>query len=198
MSPLTWLLLAALLLGAVIVLLSWTAGRLDRMHIRLATARASLDRQLVDRAAATVRVATSGPTDPASAMVLVGAAEEARTSAGTGAHGAHESALSQALRAVLGDEAVVSELWRNADGPDRAALSELAAACERVRLARGFHDDLVARTQAMRLRRLVRWFRLAGHAPWPTPYLVDDELPQGLVRVSADGSADESPRAGGP
>ena len=188
MPALTWLLLVVLVLGAVIVLLSWTAGRLDRLHIRLATAHASLERQLVDRAAATVRVATSELTDPASAVVLMSAAEEARTAAGTAQWERQQSALSQALRAVFDDASVVTELWGEADEVDRAALSDLASACERVRLAHRFHDDLVGRTQAMRRRRLVRWFRLAGHAPWPVAYPIDDEPPSALVRLSAVGS----------
>jgi len=183
MPALTWVLLAALVIGTTIVVLSWTAGRLDRLHIRLATAHASLDRQLVDRAASTVRVATSGLTDPASAVVLVSAAEEARTAAGTVEQERQQSALSEALRVVLDDEAVVTELWDTADEVDRASLSDLAAACERVRLAHRFHDDLVSRTQVMRRRRLVRWFRLAGHAPWPVAYPIDDDPPAALVRV---------------
>jgi signal transduction histidine kinase len=194
---LTWVLLVALVLGAAVVTLSWLAGRLDRLHIRLATAHASLERQLADRSAATVRVATSELLDPASAVVLVSAAEVARTSAGTAEHERQQSALSEALRAVLGDESVVAELWRNADDADRSALADLAAACERVRLAHRFHDDLVRRTQTMRRRRVVRWFRLAGYAPWPVAYPIDDEPPAALHDGVGTGSTSPSAVAGG-
>jgi len=190
MLTLTLVLSIALLLGAVTVFLSWTAGRLDRLHIRVATAHASLERQLLSRSAATVRVAGMPGMDPASAVVLVAAAEEARTSTGTPEDPAQESRLSQVLRAVL-DEAAVAELWRQADPVDRGALTELADACERVRMAHRFHDDLVHRTQQMRRRRLVRWLRLAGHAPWPRPYQIDDEPPAALLQLSA---ARPSPR----
>jgi hypothetical protein len=195
-SALTWVLLIGLVLGAVTVTLSWLAGRLDRLHIRLTTAHASLERQLGDRVGATVRVASSGLLDPASAVVLMSAAEMARTSAGTADHERLQSALSETLRAVFADEPVVADLWRTADDADRSALADLAAACERVRLAHGFHDDLVRRTQSMRRRWMVRWFRLAGHAPWPVAYPIDDEPPTTL-REGADGSMSPSPVARG-
>ncbi len=179
----TWLLLVVLIVGTAIVGLSWTAGRLDRLHIRLATARASLDRQLADRVATTMRVAAVEPTDPAAAVLLAGAAEEARTAAASGESEIRQSALSQALRAVL-DDSTSAALWRDADDVDRSALRDLANCCERVRLACHFHADLVARTADMRRRRLVRWFRLAGRAPWPEAYVIDDRPPLALLRTT--------------
>ncbi len=176
---------ALLVLGAVTVWLSSTAGRLDRMHIRLATAQASLDRQLVDRAAAAAAVAHSGVLDPAASVLLLAAAESARQAAPAERETA-ESALSADLRAVLGDAEAVQHVWRSAS--HRPLLVELAAACDRVRLARRFHDDLVARTQAMRRRRVVRLARLAGRAVWPVLVGLDDEPPQALL--SRAGMAD--------
>lgn len=179
------LLLVVLLLGLVTVVLSWTAGRLDRLHIRLATARASLHLQLSDRIATTMRVASSPALDPASALVLLAAAEEARSAHGRAGHEEAESALSQALRAVLGDADQVRLLRAEADDPDRSALVDLAATCERVRFAAHFHDELRDRTVAMRRRRLIAWLHLAGHAPWPSRFAFDDGPPQGLLTVTS-------------
>lgn len=178
-----------LVVGTLGVLLSTTAGRLDRLHIRLAAAQASLDRQLVDRAAAAADVAHSGALDPAGSVLLLAAADAARQattrSARTGdVHGrdAAESALSADLRAVLGDFDAVTAAWRAQAA--RPLLVELAEACDRVRLARRFHDDLGARTRAMRQRRLVRWLHLAGHAAWPVVVGLDDEPPAALLAVA--------------
>jgi len=185
MSWLAVVLLVVLLLGLVVVLLSWTAGRHDRLHIRLATARASLHLQLSDRIATTMRVAGSPAVDPASALLLLGAAEEARSANGTARHERSESTLSQALRAVLGDAEQVRVLRAESGGPDRGALVDLGGVCERVRFAARFHDELCERTVAMRRRRLVTLLHLAGHAPWPTRFVFDDEPPQGLLAVTS-------------
>jgi len=185
MTTLDLLLLLVLVLGAVVVLLSWTAGRHDRLHIRLTTAATSLDLQLADRVTCTMRLAASPSLDPASAIVLLGAAEETHAESGREGHAAAESRLSETLRAVLGDEDVVGELWELSSPEDRRALAELAAACDRVRFAARFHDELVAQTIAMRRRRLVSWLHLAGHAPWPTRFVVDVEPPAALLAVVA-------------
>jgi hypothetical protein len=178
-------LLVLLVLGALTVLLSWTAGRHDRLHIRLTTAATSLDLQLADRVTCTMRIATSPVLDPASALVLLAAADEARGGHGREGHEAAESRLSQALRAVLGDEELVEELWRLAAPEDRQALADLASACERVQFAASFRDELVTRTLQMRRRRLVAWLHLAGHAPWPTRFVLDDAPPEALLTVVA-------------
>ena len=90
-----------------------------------------------------------------------------------------ESALSADLRAVLGAQESVDAAWRHVSV--RPLLVELAACCDRVRLARRFHDDLVARTQAVRQRPVVRLVRLAGHAAWPVVVDLDDDPPPALL-----------------
>ncbi len=175
-----------LVLAAVAVLLSSIAGRLDRLHIRLATAQASLDRQLVDRAAATAAVGHAGVLDPAASVVLLAAAEHARSAPAADRADA-ESALSADLRAVFSDPVAVDG-WLG--GPDAGPLlAELAAACDRVRLARRFHDDLVARTLGVRDRWLVRTAHLAGHAPRPALAELDDAPPVALSAHGARGTA---------
>ena len=171
-------LVGVLLVGMLSVWLSWTAGRLDRLHIRLATAHAALDRHLVDRAACTTALAVSGVLDPAASLLLLDAAQQLR--AADSDRCTQESALSQTLRTVL-TRTEVEDRWRASDEGGRALLTDVAAACDRVRLAAAFHTDLVARTQLQRRRSLVRWLHLAGRAPWPQAERIDVEPPGPLL-----------------
>lgn len=182
MTWLSWILVLVLLVGMVAVFLSWTAGRLDRMHIRLTTAHASLDRQLIDRGSIVRDFAVSGLVDPATTLVLVEAADNARTAPASGREAA-EGELSRLLRTVLDPPDAASDVWERADEPHRELLADLVAACERVRYAHRFHNDLVERTRRMRRRAVVRVFRLAGRAPWPQPFVVDDAPPAELTRL---------------
>ncbi|GAA0292430.1 membrane protein [Streptomyces polychromogenes] len=168
----------ALALGAVGVYLSWTAGRLDRLHTRMDAARAALDAQLVRRASVVLEVATSGALDPASSLVLYEAAHAARQAEEEHREVA-ESELSQALRAVFADADQV-EVLKSAPG-GVAAAEELAAAVRRVPMARRFLNDAVRAARALRRHRKVRWFRLAGHAPFPLAFEMDDEPPADLA-----------------
>src|SRR5215471_10392461 len=56
------------------------------------------------------------------------------------------------------------------------ALAELEAAAHQVFLARKFYNDAVAATRASRRRWLVRLLRLAGGAPWPEFFEIDESL----------------------
>lgn len=107
----------AVALGVVGVYLSWTAGRLDRLHTRMDAARAALDAQLVRRASVVLEVATSGALDPASSLVLYEAAHGARQAEEEQREVA-ESELSQALRAVFADADQV-EVLKAAPGERR-------------------------------------------------------------------------------
>lgn len=169
---------AVVVLVAIGLYLSWTAGRLDRLHTRIDAARAALDAQLLRRASVTQELATSGLLDPASSIVLYEAAHAARQSEEEQREVA-ESELSTALRAVFGESAQV-EAVREVPGGEEAA-SELAAAVRRVPMARRFHNDAVRAARALRRHRTVRWFRLAGHAPFPLAFEMDDEPPVALA-----------------
>ena len=57
-------------------------------------------------------------------------------------------------------------------------------ACQRVVLARRFYNDAVRTTQVIRRRRLVRWLRLAGTAPFPESFEMDDHPPRTLNLAS--------------
>ncbi|MYW04383.1 LemA family protein [Streptomyces sp. SID3343] len=170
-----WVLLAVVAVG---VYLSWTAGRLDRLHARVDSSRAALDAQLLRRSAVAQEIATSGLLDPASSLVLTGVAHEARNAAEDEREVA-ESDLSRALRIVFEDPAQADDLRARPGGEELVA--ELQTAVRRVPMARRFHNDAVRGARAVRRHRLVRYLRLAGHAPYPVTFEMDDEEPHTLV-----------------
>ncbi|MEV8451963.1 hypothetical protein AB0467_20375 [Streptomyces sp. NPDC052095] len=174
-ETLFWIVVAVVATG---MYLSWTAGRLDRLHTRIDAARAALDAQLLRRASVTQELATSGVLDPAASIVLYEAAHAARQAEGEQREVA-ESELSAALRAVFGEPEQV-EAVKEIPGGEETAL-ELAAAARRVPMARRFHNDAVRAARALRRHRKVRWFRLAGHAPFPLAFEMDDEPPAALA-----------------
>ena len=174
MSTVIWIVVALALVG---VYLSWTAGRLDRLHARIDATRAALDAALVRRSSIAQEVATSGLLDPAASMVLYQSAHAARQAEEDGREVA-ESELSQALRAVFAESAQVDAVRQAPGGAD--AAGELSAAVRRVPMARRFHNDAVRAARALRRHRKVRWFRLAGHAPFPLAFEMDDEPPATL------------------
>src|SRR5579864_8622774 len=96
--------IAAILVVLVVAILgvyvSWRASRLDRMHNRIEAARASLDAALVRRSSVALELASSGLLDPATSLLLAGAAHDAR-SAQDGQE-LPQSDLTRALRAVFG------------------------------------------------------------------------------------------------
>ena len=188
MDGLTWgVLVVALLLG-IAWYLSYNAARLDRLHARVEGALSTLDAQLVRRAEATLELVNSGALDPASALILAGAASESLEAHNERAgddllEGQHfagreviESDLTQALQVALSLQAV-EEVRRVPAGGGEAALGRVRAAGHRVQLARRFHNDAVKDVQRVRRKAVVRWFRLAGHAELPQTIEFDDELP---------------------
>jgi hypothetical protein len=156
----SWALLA---IGVMLLLFgayaSWTAGRLDRLHHRVEVARASLETELARRSALVAELAGTGILDPASSLLLLDAAHRART-ASLETREQAESALTRAIHATGTDK----EPW----------AGELSLAMRRVQLARRFHNDIVVSTRDLRQRRLVSWFRLAGHAPMPGTIELED------------------------
>jgi hypothetical protein len=48
-------------------------------------------------------------------------------------------------------------------------------------MARRFHNDSVRAARAVRRHRVVRLLRLAGHAPFPQAFEMDDETPYALT-----------------
>jgi hypothetical protein len=177
-----WLVLTLVVVAFVLLFglyLSMTAGRLDHLHRRIDTSRLALDAQLLRRSSVCLELAASGALDPAASMLLADAAHRARTATDLDIddRALAESDLTGALLAAL-DEEDVAEV-EAADGGTEM-LDELAAACRRVQLSRRFLNDAVRACRQLRNQRMVRWFRLAGHTPWPDTWEMDDSMPEGL------------------
>ncbi|KJK57359.1 hypothetical protein [Saccharothrix sp. ST-888] len=177
----TWIWAAAAVV-LFAVYLSWTAGRLDRLHARIDAARASLDAQLVRRASVALELATSSLLDPAASILLYEASHAARQAEDEHREVA-ESELSLALRAVFADPEQVAALLAVPGGEE--AVRDLTAGVRRVPMARRFHNDAVRAARAVREHRLVRYFRLAGRAPFPLAFEMDDEPPAALTPQGA-------------
>lgn len=194
--PSAWL-LVVLVLAALSWYLAATASRLDRLHHRVDGARGALENQLLRRATAAGELAASGLLDPASSLLLAGAAAEA-VAAGeeSGDHRVvaptlpwprpeseaeremAESNLSRALRAALDDFDLVGVL--RSDPLGASLLSSLDASCHRVELARRFHNDAVSQARRVRGKRVIRWARLAGRAGRLNTFEMDDGPPAAI------------------
>jgi hypothetical protein len=129
------------------------SNRLDRLGARVDAARASLDAQLVRRAAAGQALTDDAPDvlGPERLAVLRNACRAALESDDVGREAA-ENDLGRLL----------SELPR---GLDPALLHDLIDASNRVMLARRFYNDAVRDTRALRGRRLPRMLRLDRRPP---------------------------------
>jgi hypothetical protein len=168
---------AALFVG---VYVSWRAGRIDRLHARVAIARAALDAALLRRSSIAFELASSGLLDPATSLLLAGAASTARTAATAGTEDQAqpldlaESDLTRALRAAFSQPDFRSSL-AGKEGADEL-LAEVEAAAHQVFLARKFYNDAVNETRDARRRPLARVLRLAGKAGMPEYFEMDDSL----------------------
>lgn len=178
-----WELVAGVLLVLVFLYLRGLAGRIDRLHLRVEAARETLDAQLLRRAAAVLDLATTGGLDMASAFLLAEAATAARD-APPDEREVAESALSEDLRAVLDAPGTLDQLL--ADPVARELLGPVAAAAERVALARSFHNDAVRSVRELRRRVVVRTLHLAGRAALPESFEMDDAPPASLSRMRMD------------
>ncbi len=171
-----WVALGVACAALVAWYLSYTAARLDRIHARVEGALSALDAQLVRRAEATLELANAGLLDPASSLLLASAASESLEASDEHHAGreAVESNLTDVISLALAPDALST--LRDDDGPGAAALRRIAQANHRVQLARRFHNDAVTDVRRVRRKRVVRWFRLAGHAEMPRTFEIDDEL----------------------
>jgi len=177
MDVLSWVVAGIAVAALIAWYLSYGAARLDRLHSRVEGALHALDAQLVRRAEATLELANSGSLDPASALILAGAATDS-LEADAKAHTtreAIESDLTQALELALGEVALRQLREDRAVGAP--VLNRVAEANHRVQLARRFLNDAVTDVRRVRRKPGVRLFRLAGHAELPHTFEIDDELP---------------------
>jgi hypothetical protein len=166
MTPLELVGLVVIALLATGWRLSWLATRLDRAHTRVERRWAALDAALVRRAQAALEAARVADIDPASSLLICDAAAAALVAdLDPEAREQTESNLSRVLALV--------------------PLDGVTTYSERVELAHRLHNDAVATARALRRRRSVTLFRLAGHAAEPRAFemAVSGELtwPRGFV-----------------
>lgn len=164
----TWLTIGFILLLALWYL-SFSATRLDRLHHRVETSWANLDVLLQKRAAIALEIAHSDLADPASSMLLTGAAYQARD-AEIKFRSMAESGLSGALGLLLADG------LPHATDSEQALLQELSALTAKIRIAIAIHTDAVSSTVMVRKKFVVRTFRLAGTAPLPVTYEFESDV----------------------
>ncbi|GAA1817117.1 membrane protein [Luedemannella flava] len=155
-----WVVAVVTAVVLVATYVTWTAGRVDRLHARAAAAYSALDAQLVRRAATAVELGErAGLADlPPTAKAAITARADERELA--------ENDLTHALR----------EVRPAADAPEEIheSLRAAAAASRRVALARQVHSDLVRDARAIRRRPMVRVLRLCRHHPEPHFFDIDD------------------------
>lgn len=164
----TWLTIGFILLLALWYL-SFSATRLDRLHHRVETSWANLDVLLQKRAAIALEIAHSDLADPASSMLLTGAAYQARD-AEIKFRSMAESGLSGALGLLLADG------LPHATDSEQALLQELSELTAKIRIAIAIHTDAVSSTVMVRKKFVVRTFRLAGTAPLPVTYEFESDV----------------------
>lgn len=189
-----WTLVIVLLVVALGWVLWLLASRVDRLHRKVLRSRATLELQLGQRAAAAHELAVSGALDPVESVLVADVAQRATVTApervvrdglegpddlGTIFGGADrslvESELSRTLRAVLEVRAGTEPL--SEDPVAAEPLKRLDAAWYRLELARRFHNAHVAEVRRLRANPVVRLLRLAGRAPMPQTFEMDDVRP---------------------
>lgn len=143
--------------------LSFLAARLDRLHHRVESSWANLDSLLQRRAAIAIEIARSDIADPASSLLLTFAAHQARD-ASIRDRSQAETGLSGALGILL----ETSEATHG--GIEKELLTELGELNEKIKVAIALHVESVTRTQLIRSKWIIRFFRLAGRAPLPVTY----------------------------
>jgi hypothetical protein len=176
-----WFVVAAVVVLAVLVLYAvWTARRLDRLHARVDAAAAALDGQLARRSAMASEFSAAMSLRPPNAQPLAAAAAAAAAVPGLG-HDREvvEGALTHALSAaVIRSPASFAE--------PSVVATEMHDEALRASFARRFYNDTVRDALVIRDRRVVRWLRLAGRAPHPAYFEMDDEeLPVARISVAS-------------
>ena len=147
--------------------LSFSATRLDRLHHRLETSWANLDATLQRRAAIALEIAHLPEIDPATNLILTGAA-----------YGAREAQISERSDQESGLSGTLQLLLRESDLPELhpEIFTKLEDVTERVRVAVALHVEAVSATKSLREKLVFRVFRLAGTAPLPVKFAFEDDV----------------------
>lgn len=164
-----WVLLLLVCVAIVGVYLSHMAGRLDRLHLKIESNKNALYKSLLLRANRAQQVARRYPSESKAAQQVIGIAEECL--AFEDPNRSSWFGESRLTAAILN----LSEQVPPDDGRDE--WERLMVACRKVGMARTFNNDTTRMCQNLRKRRIVRWFRLAGYAPYPQPVNFDDRVP---------------------
>jgi hypothetical protein len=147
---------------AVAALLSayllWTAHRVERVHVRAASAERALDAHLVRRAAAAAVVAEHQD------VAELYAAARLALDAEPGEREAAENDLTRALQSLPPQPAPLAD----------AATRTLIATSRRVVLARQVHTDLVRDALTARRRPLVRVLGMSRRYPQPSYFDIEE------------------------
>jgi hypothetical protein len=163
-----WWVLGALLVAAVLsAYLGWTAHRVERVHVRAASADRALDAHLLRRAAAAAVVAEEADVVElyAAARLALDAEPDEREAA--------ENHLTRQLQAAA----------LNGSDP---AVRTLMATSRRVVLARQVHTDLVRDALTARRRPLVRLLRMARQYERPRYFeIVEPTLHEPAVPLAS-------------
>ncbi|GAB3141129.1 hypothetical protein GCM10027290_13190 [Micromonospora sonneratiae] len=144
---------AVVVLGSVY--LAWTAARVDRLHLRVASAARALDAHLLRRAAAAAVLAEERYS------VELYAAARIALDAGPDEREAAENDLTRQLRSTP-------------LAPDDQSAEAVVAASRRLALARQVHTDLVRDALSVRRRPIVRLLRMSRKHDRPHYFDVDD------------------------
>jgi hypothetical protein len=172
--PVGWLIVAVVVAILLTLWVTFTLTRLDRLHARVDAAQAAMDAQLVRRAAALLHAAES---------VGSGVPDARRAGYDRIARNALAAADADARRQEA-ENAVgraVAELAAEPASLRADVAEELQEAAARVLIARRFYNDAVRDTRALRVRRLPRLLRMAGHRAMPEFFDIDDTVPGGAA-----------------
>lgn len=156
-----WVLGAVAVVAVLSAYLGWTAHRVERVHVRAASAARGLDQHLLRRAAAAAVVA-----EHVDAVELYAAARLALDSSPDEREAA-ENDLTRQLQSVP------------LTGTD-VATRALVATSRRVVLARQVHTDLVRDALTARRRPLVRLLRMARRYERPRYFDIVEPVVPGL------------------
>jgi hypothetical protein len=168
-------------LGAVVAVIAlygvFTARRLDRLHTRIDAAAAALDAQLRKRCVS-VAVLTDELTADFAGTLTESVSETLAVSGLAHDREVVENRLSGVLDRLAADRPKVFM-------SPSAAARDVHDDALRASIARRFFNDTVRDALVVRDRRTVRWLRLAGHAPHPAYFEMDDEeLPTPAISVA--------------
>ena len=176
MIVLLWIMIAVAVISTTAFYISWRATRLDRLHVRIETARAALDAALLRRCTVVLEIATSGLIDPASVVILADAEQDARRFSDSGnllpERAIAEQDLTRAVTIFHEQPGLKDSLTAEPHTAEYGAklLQDLDESTARLAIAEQFYNETVNLTIASRRRALARILHLPGNAPEPTHF----------------------------